>query len=111
MKASPAEDKRLLIDSYSKLVINDHFIPSLKYLRDGDFRSEVKNTKRLVEEARENGIAVTFTNPLGWMALKYPLRNHKKMVILDSEVSFLGGINFSDHNFAWHDMMVQLSDR
>ncbi|WP_425392903.1 phospholipase D-like domain-containing protein [Ekhidna sp.] len=111
MKSSPAKQKKLLIDSYSKLVINDHFVPSFKYLLNQEFRDEVKATSRLVRKARENGIEVKFTNPIGFLALKYPLRNHKKMVIVDDETSFLGGINFSDHNFDWHDMMVEVSDQ
>ncbi len=110
MKASPAKDKRLLVDSYSKVVINDHFVKSIKYLRDSDFRNEVRATSKLIEEARSAGIEVVFTNPIGWFGLKYPLRNHKKMVLVDGETSFLGGINFSDHNFEWHDMMVELHD-
>ncbi len=110
MKSSPAKEKKLLIDSYSKLVINDHFVPSIKYLNDATFKAEVKATCVLVEEAIENGIDVQFTNPVGFLALKYPLRNHKKMVVIDN-VSFLGGINFSDHNFEWHDMMVELADQ
>lgn len=111
MIASPAKDKRLLIDSYSKVVINDHFVKSFKYLKDSDFRNEVRATTRLVAEAKSAGIEVMFTNPIGWFGQKYPLRNHKKMVIVDGETSFLGGINFSDHNFEWHDMMVELHDR
>lgn len=111
MKSSPAKEKKLLIDSYSKLVINDHFIPSLKYFQDLEFRNEVKETSKMVKEAQQNGIEVKFTNPIGFLALKYPLRNHKKMVIIDGKISFLGGINFSDHNFAWHDMMVEVSDK
>lgn len=111
MKASPAKDKRLLIDSYSKVVINDHFVKSIKYLNDAAFRNEVKETKRLIEEAKSAGIEVRFTNPIGLFGQKYPLRNHKKMVMADGGVSFLGGINFSDHNFEWHDMMVELHDK
>ncbi len=109
MKASPAKDKRLLIDSYSKVVINDHFVKSLKYIKDTSFRHEVKRTYQLIEEARTAGIQVSFVNPVGFFGQKYPLRNHKKMVIVDDS-SFLGGINFSDHNFAWHDMMVEIVD-
>lgn len=111
MKASPAKEKRLLIDAYSKVVINDHFVKSLKYFKDEDFRNEVKETSKLIAHARSHGIEVKFTNPLGWLGQKYPLRNHKKMVIADSNTSFLGGINFSDHNFAWHDMMVEMNDK
>ena len=110
MKSSPAKEKKLLIDSYSKLVINDHFVPSFKYMNDSAFRDEVKATTALVEEAITNKIEVKFTNPVGFLALKYPLRNHKKMVVIDGKVSFLGGINFSDHNFEWHDMMVEVVD-
>ncbi|MEQ8905507.1 phosphatidylserine/phosphatidylglycerophosphate/cardiolipin synthase family protein [Ekhidna sp.] len=109
MKASPAKDKRLLIDSYSKVVINDHFVKSLKYLKESSFRQEVKSTHYLIEEAKAAGIQVKFVNPIGFFGQKYPLRNHKKMVVADSS-SFLGGINFSDHNFAWHDMMVEIVD-
>ncbi|MEO9488406.1 MAG: phosphatidylserine/phosphatidylglycerophosphate/cardiolipin synthase family protein [Ekhidna sp.] len=111
MKASPAKDKRLLIDSYSKVVINDHFIKSFKYLLDSAFRNEVKETSKLIKEAKKAGIEVKFTNPIGLLGQKYPLRNHKKMVVVDAEISFLGGINFSDHNFEWHDMMVELHDK
>lgn len=110
MNASPAADKRLLIDSYSKVVINDHFVHSSKYLFDSTFRSEVKNTRRLIKRAKESGIQVKFTNPVGFLMVKYPLRNHKKMVIVDKKVSYLGGINFSDHNFEWHDMMIKMED-
>lgn len=110
MKSSPAKDKRLLIDSYSKVVINDHFIFSLKYLFDEYFRAEIKNTKKVVQEAQKIGIRIQFTNPVGLFGQRYPLRNHKKMVIVDGDISYLGGINFSDHNFAWHDMMVEVQD-
>lgn len=107
--ASPAKDKRLLIDSFSKVVVSDHFVYSLKYLRDKRFRQEVLNTYTLIRKAREAGVKVQFTNPVGVLMSRYPLRNHKKMVILDN-TAYLGGINFSDHNFAWHDMMIGVAD-
>ncbi len=108
---SPVEDKKLLVDNYSNAVINDSFIISPKYLRDKAFRDEVANTKAIIKKARENGIKVIFTNPLGFLMLRYPLRNHKKMVVIDEKISYLGGINFSDHNFEWHDMMIALEDQ
>lgn len=111
VEASPAKDKRLLIDSYSKVVINDHFVFSAKYLKDAAFKNEVKETKAIIARAEALGIQVKFTNPVGLIGQRYPLRNHKKMVIVDGKTSFLGGINFSDHNFAWHDMMVELGDK
>ena len=30
--------------------------------------------------------------------------------MIDDTTAYLGGINFSDHNAAWHDMMVRIED-
>jgi len=110
MITSPAKDKRLIVDSFSKAVVSDHFVFGVKYLNDSVFRSEVKNTYSLIRKAEANGVKVKFVNPTGPMMLRYPLRNHKKLMVADGKFSFLGGINFSDHNFAWHDMMIELED-
>lgn len=110
MIASPAKDKRLLIDNYSKVVINDQFVFGPSYVLDTAFREEVKFTKELVKIAKSNGIRVQFTNPVGLLLSRYPCRNHKKMVVVDGVTTYLGGINFSDHNFAWHDFMMRSDD-
>lgn len=110
MRSSPAKDKRLLVDCYSKVVINDNFVVSPKYLFDEFFRKEIENTKAILKQAEKDGIKVVYTNPVGFFGQKYPLRNHKKLVLLDNKISYLGGINFSDHNFAWHDMMIEMED-
>lgn len=107
MVASPAKEKCLVIDSYSKVVVNDHFVFSFRYLFNKTYREEVQNTRRLLKSVKDQGIKVVFTNPVGILMWKYPLRNHKKMVVVD-ELTYLGGINFSDHNFEWHDMMVKV---
>lgn len=111
MRSSPAKDKRLIVDCYSKVVINDHFVWSSKYLLDKDFRAEVKNTGKALRGAVNDGIKVIFTNPVGFFGQKYPLRNHKKLILLDEKISYLGGINFSEHNFEWHDMMIESEDQ
>lgn len=110
MISSPAQDKRLIVDSFSKVVVSDHFVYGPKYLRHTQFRHEVRNTRALLNKAKSNGIKVKFVNPTGPLMLRYPLRNHKKMMVVDGQFSFLGGINFSDHNFEWHDMMIALDD-
>lgn len=108
---SPAKDIQLCLDSYSKFVINDRFIYSLGYFKDEAFRAEVKNTAAVIEKARAHGIKVKYTNPLGFLFLKYPHRNHKKMVVIDDEISFIGGLNFCEHNFEWHDMMIEMNSQ
>lgn len=110
MIKSPAKDKRLLIDSFSKVVISDNFVFGPKFLKDAAFRNEIRETKRLIQKAKEAGVKVRYTNPVGFLMSKYPLRNHKKMMIVDGEISYLGGINFSDHNFSWYDMMIEIQD-
>lgn len=110
MISSPAKDKRLIVDSFSKVVVSDRFVFGPKYLKDASFRAEIKNTNALLHKAEANGVQVRFVNPTGLLMTKYPLRNHKKMMMVDGRFSFLGGINFSDHNFDWHDMMVELDD-
>ncbi len=107
---SPAKDKRLIVDCFSKAVVSDHFVFGPKYLKDADFRKEIANGSKLVKKAEANGVRVKYVNPTGPMMMKYPLRNHKKMMIVDGKYSFIGGINFSEHNFQWHDMMVELED-
>lgn len=104
---SPANEKVLVVDHYSDVVINDTFV----HLPPGLFNKEIKlehsQTGYLLKFAQENGIRVARTNPIGAFYSRYPLRNHKKSIVIDDTV-FIGGINFSNHNFEWLDMMVCL---
>jgi cardiolipin synthase A/B len=109
MHESPAPDRRLCIDRYSDVVVNDRFVYPLNYLTDPALRQEVNTARTLLSRARASGIGVYHTNPTSPLLLRYPFRNHRKMAIADETV-YLGGINFSDHNFAWHDMMIRLDD-
>jgi len=109
MLESPAPDRRLCIDRYSDVVVNDRFIYSLSYLTDPALRQEVITGRTTLTHAQNHGIGIHHTNPTGPLLLRYPFRNHRKMVICDNTV-YLGGINFSEHNFAWHDMMIRLDD-
>ncbi len=63
--------------------------------------------KRELEGA---GIRIKFTNPLGFTPRRILGRNHKKLIVLDQRVAYIGGINFSEHNAAWHDMMLRVED-
>lgn len=105
----PAADRCLIIDSYSKVVVNDRFVFGPAAIFSPEIAVELKYGKALLKKATDAGIQVVFTNPTGPLLARYPFRNHKKLVIAD-DVAFIGGINFSDHNFAWHDMMVRFED-
>ena len=45
---------------------------------------------------------------LGSMARYMLFRDHKKLIVIDGRVAYVGGINVSDHNFAWNDFMVRV---
>jgi cardiolipin synthase A/B len=107
---SRARDRRVLVDTYSRYVVSDRFVFSPWARRDPAFREEVRETRAMFERLAARGAGVVFTNPLGFLATLLPARNHKKVLVMD-DVAYLGGINFSDHNFAWHDLMVRCEDR
>jgi cardiolipin synthase len=107
--ASPAADRRVLVDDYTRFVVSDRFVYSPHYLLDRDFRAEVKATRAMFDSMVQAGIGVRVTNPAGPLLAGFPFRNHKKLIVAD-DISYIGGINFSDHNFAWHDLMLRIDD-
>ena len=106
--AATARERRLLVDAYSFHVTNDTLFPTLPWQPAG-LRAEAKATRALLNEIAAAGVDVAISNLVGRNPLHFPLRNHKKLVVAD-DVAYLGGINFSDHNFAWHDCMVRIAD-
>ncbi len=104
--ASPAPDRRVLIDDYSRHVINDRF---LALSRGPALHAEARATWAMFDALKAGGAGLRLTNPVGRNPLTYPLRNHKKLLVID-DAAWIGGINFSDHNFAWHDMMLRIED-
>lgn len=103
---SPAPEKILCVDAFSRAKISDDLAVGQRYPADASFRREVRDTRRLLRNGMRDGVRIVVTNPLGPFWWRYPHRNHKKLMIVDDR-AFLGGINFSDHNFAWGDLMLQ----
>lgn len=103
---SPAREKILCVDAFSRAKISDSLVLGKRYLTDAAFRREVRETRRLLGQAAQDGVRIVVTNPMGPLWWKYPWRNHKKLMIADNR-AFLGGINFSEHNFAWRELMLQ----
>ncbi len=101
-------DKRILIDSFTKFVLSDKFLYSPANLLDKELRQELAETKRLITLLKDNGVQVKFTNPFGPLFINFARRNHKKLVVIDDRIVYIGGINFSEHNFSWHDMMLRI---
>jgi cardiolipin synthase len=109
LESCAAKDRRLLVDGYSLLYHNDRVIPGPAWA-DRSFRREVMLTHRWVDRLRTSGVGVRFGKPIGPTPLALLRRSHKKLAVFDERVAYLGGINFCDHNFAWHDMMLRVED-
>ena len=103
--------RRILIDDYTRFWLSDRFIYGPRALRDPDLQAEVKATRAMIRGLREGGVGVRFVSPLGFLFRRLAVRDHKKIVLVDDDVAYIGGINFSDHNFEWHDMMLRFEDR
>ena len=103
---SPAAEKVLCVDAFSTTKISDDLVFSPRLLFDAEFRREVRDTRGLLRLAELDGVRIAVTNPMGFMWRKFPFRNHKKVMVVDDE-AYLGGINLSEHNFQWHDLMIR----
>lgn len=101
---------RLLVDTFTKLVINDRYLLSPLNLLDASLRREVAATREMMSTLAHHGVQVRYTNPVGTLFRDVLARNHKKGIIIDRSVVYIGGINFAEHNFAWHDLMLRIED-
>lgn len=104
-----ARDRKVLVDDFTSYVVSDAFVYSPKYLLDRGFRQEVRDTRAMFRNLRADGVGVRVTNPVGPWLHRFPYRNHKKLIVAD-DVAYIGGINFSDHNFEWGDLMLRIED-
>lgn len=107
---------RFIIDHFSDLSHSDRYIRKPRFNRTlhRSIISEWKETKRLIAEMKEKGIGIKRTNPLGFFLRKVLIRDHKKMVVIDSNISakaaaYIGGINLCEHNALWNDFMVKMT--
>lgn len=105
--ASGAADRRVLVDGYTRVVMSDRWVGWPKALLPVDLRAERNATSAMFRGLAAAGVQVRISNPLHPLMTNYPARNHKKLIVAD-DVAYLGGINFSDHNFAWRDFMIRL---
>ncbi len=108
---SPAREKQILADSFTRVVLSDRFRYWPANLFDDELKREARDTAAMISRLRSAGVEIKYTNPYGLTPRKLLSRNHKKLIVLDHDVAYLGGINFSEHNASWHDMMVRVVDQ
>jgi cardiolipin synthase len=110
MIQSPARDKRILADAFSQVVLSDKFLYAPGNWFDKQLARELQATTDLFVALRTKGIMLKHCNPFGLSPRRCLARNHKKLIIIDDRVAYIGGINFSEHNASWHDMMLRIED-
>jgi cardiolipin synthase A/B len=108
---SHAADKKILVDSFSKIVLSDKFLYAPVNWLKRELRDEARETERLHKTLASAGVQIRYGNSFGFSPRRCLTRNHKKVIVIDDRVSYIGGFNFSEHNASWHDMMVRIEDR
>ncbi len=58
--------------------------------------------RSVVRELRESKVEFLYFSH--WLR-----RNHRKIVVIDNEIAFLGGVNIKNKIRAWHDLQVKVS--
>ncbi len=109
-EASGAADRRLIVDDFNRWTQQDRFTVLPGNMLDPGLRRHVARTRSLEDRIRASGTGLLYANPAGFWKLRAAYRNHKKILVIDDRVAYIGGINFSDHNFAWHDLMIRIED-
>lgn len=75
--------------------------------------AKLRQAKSTLSELKKAGIEVRFFNPLSWHWLArlslFP-RDHRKLLIVDGDVAFAGGVCVYDEIKGWRDTMVEVSD-
>lgn len=107
---SSAKDKRILADSFTRIVLSDRLRYAPANIFDQELNNEARETEKMRAELEAAGVEIKFTNPYGASPRKLLSRNHKKLIVIDGRTAYIGGINFSEHNAAWHDMMFRIDD-
>lgn len=108
--AAKVPDVRILADSFTKHILSDKLRYAPRHLFDHELRAEHRATLKLWQDLRDAGGQLRFTNPPTLRPRSWLARNHKKLLVLDDTITYFGGINFSEHNAAWHDLMLRVED-
>ena len=108
--ASRATDRRLIIDAFSQHILSDRFIYLPQNAIRASVRQEVAATRAMMAKLQAQGVSIGISNPAGLLWHRLPARDHRKLILIDNHIAYIGGINFSEHNFAWHDLMVRIDD-
>lgn len=66
-------------------------------------------TGEILERVRSAGGKARVYNPPRHMLVGRLVRNHRKVLVVDHDIAFVGGINIGERYAAWDDLAVQLT--
>jgi cardiolipin synthase len=99
-------DVQVILDGYSEVIADDVYPFSIRGRKT--LTTERRRRTELLEGLEAAGVPIKRVNPAGRFHRYLLYRDHKKMVILDDRVAYVGGLNVSEHNYGWHDFMVRV---
>lgn len=85
---------------------------SIRVILDG--WGSVEDGEQIVAMLRDAGVQATIYNPISRLLLGRLWRNHRKILVVDDRVAFLGGINIADEylstpeRLGWADLAVSV---
>lgn len=103
----------VLIDTYTDLILSDKQVIGLHTPRVTlSLLKELYATKKMIGSMRKSGIDTQRTNPVNILRLSKSLyeRDHRKILVIDDRLAFIGGFNLSEHNYSWYDTCVVLDE-
>src|SRR5438552_3752556 len=80
--ASNARSKRILADSFAKIVVSDKLRYTPRNWLDRQLANECAATRSLEQELCDNGVALRYGNPFARSPRRWLKRNHKKLVVI-----------------------------
>src|SRR6185436_20815764 len=86
--ASTAPEKKILADSFTRIVLSDRFRYSPANVLDADLRAEARATRAMIDALRGEGVQIQFTNAYGITPRRLLSRNHKKLIVIDNRAAY-----------------------
>ncbi|MEX0665594.1 MAG: phospholipase D-like domain-containing protein [Acidimicrobiia bacterium] len=105
-RSAAGVDVQVILDGYSEVIADDVYPFSIRGRKV--LTTERRRRTELLDQLESHGIPIRRVNPAGRFHRYLLFRDHKKMVILDDRIAYVGGLNVSEHNYAWHDFMVRV---
>ena len=98
----------VILDGYSEVIADDVYPFSIRGRKT--LTTERRKRTDLLADLERGGVALRRVNPAGRFHRYLLHRDHKKMVVIDDRIAYVGGLNVSEHNYGWHDFMVRVDD-